>query len=147
MRTCLIYFPSNIQGETNETVGNILWLVLGGILGAIYYFIVAILCFVTIIFIPVGLLYLKVSKFFLWPMGKQVVDSKPSGFKTIVNLLWLIFFGWENFVGLVVIGCLFCITIIGIPFGKQYFKLAVFAALPLGHDFKAGTSEMEKKRK
>lgn len=34
------------------------------------------------------------------------------------------------------LGVLFCITIIGIPFGMQHFKLAGLALTPFGHDVK-----------
>ena len=118
-----------------KTVGNILWLIFGGLENAIVSFIVgAVLC-VTIIFIPVGIQYFQIGKFFIWPMGKKVVPAHPTGFKTFVNVLWLILGGWENALIYLLVGAIFYITIIGIPFGKQYFKLAHFVLLPLGHTF------------
>lgn len=118
-----------------KTIGNILWLILGGIEFAIVSFFGGIFCFITIIFIPVGFQYFKLAKFFIWPMGKSVVNIKPSGFKTFVNIIWAILAGWEQFLFYALVGLIFCITIIGIPFGRQYFKLAKFIILPLGHDF------------
>ena len=118
-----------------KVFGNILWLIFGGIELAIISFIEGLICFVTIIFIPVGLQFFKVAKFFLWPMGKQVVPVNVNGFKTFVNVLYAIFGGWWHFLIYGLIGCIFCITIIGIPFGRQYFKLAKFIIMPLGHDF------------
>jgi len=118
-----------------KTIGNVLWFLLGGFIGAVITFLEALLCFISILYIPVGLQLLKMAEFLLWPMGKQVVVNKPSGFKTVINILWLIFNGWENFLAYGIVGILFCITIIGIPFGRQYFKLATFIAMPLGHDF------------
>lgn len=118
-------------------VGNILWLVFGGLIWGLTSFLTGVLLCITIIFIPVGLQFFKIGKFCLWPMGKKVVDSKPNGFKSFINILWAIFFGWEYFLGYGLTGVLLCITIIGIPFGKQYFKLAFFVLTPLGHDFAA----------
>ncbi len=118
-----------------KTFGNIMWLIFGGIEMGVGCFIEGALLCCTIIGIPVGLQFFKIGKFLFWPIGKQVIVSKPSGFKTFLNVLWLIFAGWEHFLAYIFVGLLFCITIIGIPFGKQYFKLAEFVALPLGHTF------------
>ena len=52
--------------------------------------------------------------------------------KTLGNIIWLILFGWELCLGYVFAGVIFCITIIGIPFGKQCFKLAALSLTPFG---------------
>ena len=118
-----------------KVFGNILWLIFGGLEMAIGAFLGGCVCFVTIIFIPVGFQLFKLSKFYFWPMGQQVVVDKPSGFKTFVNVLWAIIVGWWYALINFIIGAIFCITIIGIPFGKQYFKVAQFVFTPLGHRF------------
>jgi uncharacterized membrane protein YccF (DUF307 family) len=120
-----------------NTIGNILWLIFGGFLMGVASYITGILCFITIIFIPVGLQFFKLGKFFFWPMGKKVIEVKPSGFKTLINIIWAVLCGWEYALGLLITGVILCITIIGIPFGRQYIKVALFALLPLGHDFAA----------
>ncbi len=102
-----------------KTIGNILWLILGGFFGAIEAFLEGVLLCITIIFIPVGLQMFKI----------------PSGFKTVINVIWCITGGIIHFLVYGLVGVIFCITIIGIPFGKQYFKLARFILTPLGHDF------------
>lgn len=119
-----------------KTVGNVLWLIFGGIFMGVAAYITGILCFISIIFIPVGFQYFKLGKFFFWPIGQNVVEAKPSGFKTFINIVWAILLGWEIALSYLITGVILCITIIGIPFGKQYFKVARFALLPLGHDFK-----------
>ena len=55
--------------------------------------------------------------------------------KTIGNIIWVIFGGlfWSIICALE--GILCCITIIGMPFGMQYFKLASFVLWPIGYDF------------
>ncbi len=50
----------------------------------------------------------------------------------ILNLLWLILAGFPLAMTYAGIGLVLCITIIGIPFGIQAFKLAVFAVWPFG---------------
>lgn len=118
-----------------KTLGNILWLIFGGFFGAIEAFLEGVLLCITIIFIPVGLQMFKIGSFFFWPMGKKVVAVNPSGFKTVINVIWCITGGVLHFLAYGLVGVIFCITIIGIPFGKQYFKLARFILTPLGHDF------------
>ena len=118
-----------------KTLGNILWVIFGGLLWSIIDFLIGLILCITILFIPIGLQYFKFSKFVIWPFGKVVVPAKPSGFKTFVNILWAILGGWETALGFFLTGAILCITIIGIPFGKQYFKMAHVAFLPLGHDF------------
>ena len=117
------------------TLGNVLWIIFGGLFASIVAFISGILACITIIGIPVGLQMFKFAKFVLLPFGKEVREVNVTGFKTVVNIIWAIFVGWEYALAYLLIGVLFCITIIGIPFGKQYFKMVSFVLLPLGRDF------------
>ena len=123
------------MAKASSTVGNVFWIIFGGLLWAIALFFEAIFQFVTIIGIPIGFQLLKMSKFVLLPFGKKVKAVKPSGFKTVINILWAITFGWISALGYLFFGVILCITIIGIPFGKQYFKMARFIVTPLGYDF------------
>ena len=52
--------------------------------------------------------------------------------RTIGNILWFLLSGLWLALGFVVTGALLCVTIIGIPFGVQAFKLAGFALWPFG---------------
>ena len=52
--------------------------------------------------------------------------------RTIGNVLWLVLAGWWLAIGYVIAGILNCITIIGIPFGVQSFKLAGYTLWPFG---------------
>ena len=117
------------------TIGNILWVIFGGLEWCIALLIAGIIECVTIIGIPIGLQLFKMAKFVIWPFGKNVVETNITGFKKFVNFLWALTGGWTSALGFALTGVLFCITIIGIPFGKQYFKLAKFILLPLGRDF------------
>lgn len=118
-----------------KTIGNIIWFILGGLEWCVALIFAALACCVTIIGIPVGLQLFKLAGFVLWPFGKQVKDVHPSGFKTILNVVWAVLFGWEFALGFAITGILYCVTIVGIPFGLQYFKMAGFVMFPLGHDF------------
>lgn len=53
-------------------------------------------------------------------------------FSMLLNLIWLIVAGVELAVGYVIGGVLMMVTIVGIPFGLQAFKLAGFALWPFG---------------
>ena len=61
---------------------------------------------------------------------------RPAGgcLETGFNILWLVLAGWAIFVTYLVAGVLLCITIIGIPFGIQAFKLSGLALWPFGRD-------------
>lgn len=56
--------------------------------------------------------------------------------KVIGNILWLIFTGIWEALAWFFLGIIWCITIIGIPFGKQCFKLCKLALAPFGADVK-----------
>ena len=120
-----------------KTLGNLIWIIFGGFFWSIFTFIGGLIACVTIIGIPLGIQLFKFARFVMWPFGKKVTPVSPSGFKLILNVIWAVLAGWETAVGFFLTGLLFCITIIGIPFGRQYFKMAHFALLPLGNDFVA----------
>ena len=50
------------------------------------------------------------------------------------NITWIILFGWESALINLILGVILCITIVGIPWGKQYFKLAAVTFMPFGAD-------------
>ena len=113
-----------------KTIGNIIWFLLIGLGSAIGWFFLGLIWCVTIIGIPFGLQAFKMAKLTLLPFGK-VVNSN-FGKHPIANIIWLVFGGLELAIGFFFVGLIFCITIIGIPFGKQCFKLATLAAVPFG---------------
>lgn len=116
-----------------KTLGNVLWFILIGLWSCILWALAGILWCITIIGIPFGKQCFKIAKFVTFPFGKTIktnFDQHP-----IANIIWLIFFGWENALGYAIAGIFFFITIIGIPFGKQCFKLASLALLPFGAKF------------
>ena len=114
-----------------KSVGNVLWMLFGGVLLALLLFIVAIICFITIIGITVGAQCVKFARFVLCPFGKTVEYSgKLRHF--LLNTLWLLLLGRELTVASLVVGLVWCITIVGIPFGIQSIKFAQLAIMPFG---------------
>lgn len=112
-------------------LGNLIWLIFGGLTGAISWFLAGCLWSITIVGIPIGLQCFKIAGLSLWPFGKQVVYSSSS-MSLIVNIIWLIVSGLPLAIGHFLSGLLLCVTIIGIPFGRQSFKLAQLALMPFG---------------
>ncbi len=113
-------------------IGNILWLIFGGIIGAIFWTIAGVLVCLTIIGIPFGLQCFKIAGFVLWPFGYYVEVGSFGAAGLFGNILWILLLGWELCITHLTIGIFLCITIIGIPFGLQHFKLAILAILPFG---------------
>ncbi len=119
-----------------KILGNIIWFILGGFIIAIEYFVGSIVLIVTIIGIPFGLQTLKMTSLAIWPFGRDSsVQARASGcLYIIMNVIWLIFGGiWIAFTH-AILGLLLCLTIIGIPFGMQHFKLTALALNPFGRD-------------
>lgn len=113
---------------------NILWLVLGGVVTAVEYIVGSVAMMITIIGIPFGIQALKIGLLCLCPFGKRVEASPQSGgcLSLIMNILWIVTGGiWISLTHFG-FGILLCITIIGIPFAKQHFKLAGLALTPFG---------------
>ncbi len=115
-------------------LGNIIWLLFGGLFIAIEYFVAGLLLIITIIGIPFGLQSLKLGLFALWPFNSKVVPTAYSGgcLNTLFNVIWIVFFGVWIALSHLFWGILLSITIVGIPFGLQHFKMAGLALTPFG---------------
>jgi uncharacterized membrane protein YccF (DUF307 family) len=119
-----------------KLLGNILWLLFGGIVIALEYVISSFFLIITIVGIPFGIQTLKLAGLALWPFGKEILaNAKAAGcLSTIMNIIWILIGGIWISLSHVIFGILFTITIIGIPFGKQHFKLAGLALTPFGKE-------------
>ncbi len=117
-------------------IGNLIWFIFGGLLLGIGYLFGGIVLCLTIIGIPFGLKVMKLGLFAMWPFGGEVVPTeKASGcLPLLLNVLWIICGGIEVAIAHLTLGVIFCITIVGIPFGMQHFKLAMLALIPFGHE-------------
>ena len=112
-------------------LGNVLWFVFGGFWQGLGWSLAGVLWCVTIIGIPIGRQCFKFASLSFMPFGKQVVYGGGAA-SVLMNILWLIVTGLPMALGLALNGLLFCITIVGIPFGMQCFKLAKVALMPFG---------------
>lgn len=117
-------------------IGNIVWFIFGGFIVAVEYFISSLLMMLTIVGIPFGLQTLKLAELALWPFGRDTRTTQFSSgcIGTIMNLIWIIVGGFWIFLTHIFFGVLLSITIIGIPFGRQHFKLASLALTPFGRE-------------
>ena len=114
-----------------SAIGNIIWVIFAGLWLAIGWAITGLLWCATIIGIPVGLQCFKFAGLALAPFGRDVSFGGGAG-SLLLNILWLIFGGLELALASAVCGLVLCVTIVGIPFGLQCFKLAQLALMPFG---------------
>lgn len=117
-----------------KSLGNIIWLILGGLLIAIIYFAVGLIMCITIIGIPFGIQLFKLGGYALWPFGHELVNGpgEPGCLSIVMNLIWILLGWWEIALIHLFFGLLLCVTIIGIPWGLQHFKMALNAIFPFG---------------
>ncbi len=117
-----------------KLLGNIIWLLFGGFMIALEYFTAGFVMLLTIIGIPFGLQSFKLGIMALWPFGSKVVPVENSSgcLNLIMNIIWIIIGGIPIVLTHLFWGLVLCITIIGIPFGKQHFKMIPLAFSPFG---------------
>jgi uncharacterized membrane protein YccF (DUF307 family) len=112
-------------------LGNIIWFIFGGFVSGLSWFFSGLIWCISIIGIPYGIQCFKFSSISFCPFGKDI-EYGGGVVSTLVNIIWLLFFGIWMAIGNAMIGLLWCITIIGIPFGKQFFKIAKLSLMPFG---------------
>jgi uncharacterized membrane protein YccF (DUF307 family) len=115
-------------------IGNVIWIVFGGWMIALEYIIGGIALCLTVVGIPFGIQCFKLAILGFAPFGQEIKSGPAlSGCLVLpLNIIWIIFGGFWVFVTHLFWGLLFCVTIIGIPFGMQHFKLAGLAFAPFG---------------
>lgn len=124
-----------------RTIGNIIWLLLGGVWLGLGWWLAGAIMFITIVGIPWGKACFVIGSFAFWPFGKEAVDrdevrgkgdvgTGPLG--VIGNIVWFVLGGWWLALGHLASALLNAITIIGIPFAVQHLKLAGIALWPIG---------------
>jgi len=113
-------------------IGNIIWIILGGLPLAFAWAVAGVLWSVTIVGLPIGRQCFKLARMQLAPFGKRIVDEKGSGLSLVANIFWLIFGGVELALGNLVVAVIYAMTIVGIPLAKQALKLAELSLAPFG---------------
>ena len=112
-------------------LGNIIWIICGGLISALGFATAGVLWCITIIGIPVGVQCFKMAGLALNPFGKEI-RYEGGAVSFLLNVIWFFVSGIEIAALNFVMGLILCITIIGIPFGKQFFKFARLALCPFG---------------
>ena len=117
-----------------RTIGNILWLLLAGLWLALGYAVAGVIMFIFIITIPWGIGAFRMANYALWPFGRTLIpaETRNVGLSVFGNVLWFILAGWWLALEHLIVGCLLCLTIIGIPLGIATFKMAGAALAPFG---------------
>ena len=122
-------------------IGNFLWFILGGVLMGILWWIMGLICFISIIGIPWAKACFVIGEFTFFPFGKEAIsreelhqakDIGTCGFGVIGNIIWFLLFGLWLAIAHIINAIACFITIIGIPFGIQHLKLAGIALFPIG---------------
>lgn len=125
----IMMLSNKIRRMAMKTLGNILWCIPCGLVMSLVWFVLGVAFCVTLIGIPFGIQCFKIAGLVRWPFRKSVevcYEAHP-----LANVVWApigaIFALIDYLVGVVL-----CVTIIGIPFAKQCFKLARLTLLPFG---------------
>lgn len=120
---------------------NILWIVLGGLMMALGWWLAGVICALTVVGLPWARSCFVIGRFSLWPFGQEAVNRRelrgrddlgtgPLGL--IGNVLWFLVAGWWLAIGHLTSALACFVTIVGIPFGIQHMKLALIALAPVG---------------
>lgn len=125
--------------------GNVIWFIFGGWYTALLWLLGAVVFAISIVGIPLTRAAVEMAKLSAWPFGREVVhvrelDGRQLDGTTaftgtvgfIFNVLWAVTFGLALCISYIILGIVFCVTLIGIPFGLQAFKLAGISLWPIG---------------
>lgn len=123
-------------------IGNLLWLVFGGLWGALHWYLAGLLAASSIVGLPWARSCFMLGNFTLWPFGREVVDRRLLGRRDIGtgklgfvgNVIWFLVVGWSLAVSHLALAGVCAVTIIGIPFALQHLKLAVASLAPVGKE-------------
>lgn len=83
---------TELKGEANVSqlrkicgvIVNIIWFPIGIIL-TVFYIVIGILSFCTIIGIPAGIVYIRMAQLVLFPIGAKVVSKKQAQASATIN--------------------------------------------------------------
>lgn len=118
-----------------KLIGNILWLIFGGFAVFMEYMLSGLVLCMTIIGIPFGVQCFKIGMLTLFPFGQKVKSTSSAGVTSFLfNIIWIIFAGFWIALTHLFFGILLAITIIGIPFAQQHFKLMKLSFTPFGKE-------------
>ncbi len=121
-----------------SVLGNIIWLIFGGFITGAGYILGGLLICLTIIGIPFGLAAIKLGIAAMIPFGREIVRTESAGtlLNTIFNVIWVLLWGWGLALAHLTSALILAITIIGIPFALQHWKLVPLALFPFGRELR-----------
>ena len=120
---------------------NVLWFVFGGFWAGLSWFLGGAILAITIVGLPGTAAAFRIGMFSFAPFGRHIEsrqwatgrgDLGTGCLGALLNVLWFCLAGWWIALGHLVIAVAQAITIIGIPFAVQNFKLALIAIAPVG---------------
>ena len=115
-------------------IGNIIWILCGGLFQSIGWFLWGCFWCLTIVGIPIGKQCFKLAKLQLAPFGKEVVTKSNGSIRFVANIIWLLTTGWTMCIANLIGACILMVTIIGIPFAMQSLKIARLSLMPFGQE-------------
>ncbi|TPX66951.1 hypothetical protein SpCBS45565_g04129 [Spizellomyces sp. 'palustris'] len=87
----------------------------------------------TIVGFPFGIEAIKLGALALLPFGSEIAAREGvNGCRFFFNILWFLLFGWGIALIHLLLALIFAVTIIGLPFAYQHWKLAFVGAFPFG---------------
>jgi uncharacterized membrane protein YccF (DUF307 family) len=120
---------------------NLLWLILGGFVMGLGWWLAGVVMVVTIVGIPFARSCFVLGSFAFWPFGRMAISRKDltgrddlgtGALGLVGNVVWFVFAGLWLAIGHLASAVSLALTIIGIPFAFQHLKLAACALAPVG---------------
>lgn len=118
-------------------LGNIIWLIFGGLLASLGYIVFGALLCLTIVGIPFGMQAIRLGAATFAPFGKRIVTTeRQSSLKLLFDIVWILLFGWEIAMVHLTFALILAITIVGLPFAKQHLKMIPLALFPFSQELR-----------
>ena len=116
--------------------GNIIWLIFGGFFAGLGYILGGLVLCITIVGIPFGLQAIQLGVATMAPFGKEVKPNERAGglLSLVFDVIWLLVAGWEIAIAHLIGGIILAVTIVGLPFARQHFKLIPVALFPFNYE-------------
>ncbi len=116
---------------------NVLWFIFGGWVSGLLWLLTALVLALPIVGLPWAAAALRLGVFAFAPFGRRAIPRTGlyvgrGGLDVVLNVIWVIFAGWWLALHHLLIGALQFVSVIGIPFAAQHFKLAALSLAPVG---------------
>ena len=116
---------------------NVLWFIFGGWISGLLWLLTAVVLAVTVIGLPWAAAAWRLGLFAFAPFGRTAIartglHTGRGGLDVVLNVVWVLFAGWWLALHHLILGAVQCVTVVGIPFGLQHFKLAGLSLAPVG---------------